>query len=154
MAKIKTPTENIIKTLKGKRILFLENGSCLENGVEEFERILKGAKIEYTILFNLSKVPLNEIVKAINEHDGIIFMTQWVYDVSRKLKEYMFSLKEKKIVIEAYISEPTWYYKPKTIHDVYIYSCMVPWGRAEKETEKFYKLSKKPYWDYKNKFNR
>ena len=64
MTTIKTPSENIIKSLKNKRMLFLENGNCLENGVEEFERILKGAKIEYTILFNLNKVQLDEIVKA------------------------------------------------------------------------------------------
>ena len=51
MAKIKTPTENIIKTLKGKRMLFLENGSCLENGVEEFERILN---VPCTIYSNIS----------------------------------------------------------------------------------------------------
>jgi hypothetical protein len=154
MTSIKTPSENIAKTLKGKRILFLENDSSLSNGLDEFERILKESNIEHTILFELSEMPLDEIAKAINEHDGIIFMTQWVYDVSKKLKDYMFSLSEKKIVIEAYINEPTWYFKPKTIHDVYIYSCMVLYGRADKSTETFYKLSQKPYWDYKNQFNR
>ncbi len=151
---MKTPSENIAASLKGKRMLFLENDISLGNGLQEFESILKSANIDYTILFDLSDKPIEEIVKAINEHDGIVFMTQWVYDVSNKLKEYMFSLDKKKIIVEAYINEPTWYYKPKTIHDVYIYTCMVYFGKPQKETEKFYKLSSKAYWDYKNKFDK
>lgn len=150
-----TPTEaiptqtvlNIVNTLRGKKVLFLENDNELDNGLDEFQRILEANDIEHKILFDLSSMNLQEIAKEINNHDAIVFMTQWVYDIAKKLKDYMFSLTEKKIVIEAYINTPTWYYKPKTIHDVYIYSCM------GKESENFYKLSNKPYWNYKNNFN-
>ena len=151
---IKTPEENIIKTLKGKKVLFLENDNVLENGLDEFENILKRGEITYTILFELSEKPMEEIIKAIAEHDAIIFMTQWVTETSKKLADHMFSLKKKKIVIEAYICDPTWYYKPKTKHDVYIYMCMTHFGEADKESEKFYKLSGTSYWDYKNEFDK
>lgn len=152
--KIKTPEQNVIKTLTGKKVLFLENDNSLGNGLNEFENILKRGNIQYKILFSLSEMEVEDIIKEILSHDAIIFQTQWVYPISRKLSEYMFSLKEKKIVIECYISEPTWYYKPKAVHDVYIYHVMTLWGEAEKDTEAFYKLSEKPYWDYKNKFNK
>lgn len=152
--KINTPEQNIAKTLKGKKMLFLENDNGLHHGLDELENILKRNNIEYAVLFEIDKKPIEDIIKAINEHDGIIFMTQWVYEVSRKLKEYMFSLKEKKIVIETYISEPSFYYKPKSAHDVYIYKCPMIFSKPDKKHESFYKLSQKPYWDYKNKFNR
>ena len=97
---------------------------------------------------------MEEIIKAIAEHDAIIFMTQWVTETSKKLSDYMFSLKKKKIVIEAYICDPTWNYKPRTKHDVYIYTCMICWNKPEKETERFYKLSGTSYWDYKNEFDK
>lgn len=156
MIKINTPSENIAKTLKGKKVLFLENDNTLDNGLDEFERILKSANIEYTILFELSEKPLQSIIDSINSHDAIVFMTQWVYDIAEKLFLYIKSLKEKKIVIEAYIAEPTWYYKNQhgSKYDVYIYSCQVTWGEADKESEKFYKLTNNAYWDYKNKFDK
>jgi hypothetical protein len=153
---LKTPTQNVIKTLTGKKVLFLENDNGLENGLDEFERILQSANIEYTILFELSEKPLDEIIKAINEHDAIVFMTQWVYEIAKKLFAYIKALPQKKIVIEVYISEPTWYYKSQhgSKHDVYIYSCQCYWGEADKDTETFYKLTNKAYWDYENGFNK
>lgn len=153
---IKSPTQNVIDTLQGKKVLFLENDNELANGLDEFERILKGAEIEYTALFELSELPLQTITEAINSHDVIVFQTQWVYYIAKKLFECVKALPQKKIVVECYINEPTWYYKRQhgSKHDVYIYSCQVHWGEADKETEKFYKLTNKAYWDYKNGFNR
>lgn len=153
---LKTPTQNVIKTLTGKKVLFLENDNGLNNGLDEFERILQSANIEYTVLFDLSEKPLDEIIKAINECDAIVFMTQWVYKIANILFDYIKSLPEKKIVVEVFISEPTWYYKSQhgSKHDVYIYSCQMYFGEAEKDTEEFYKLTNKPYWDYKNGFNK
>lgn len=153
---IKSPTQNVIDTLKGKKVLFLENDNELANGLDEFERILKGAEINYTVLFELSELPLQSITAAINRHDAIVFQTRWVYDIAKKLFEYVKGLPEKKIVVECYINEPTWYYKQQhgSKHDVYIYSCHVHCGEADKETETFYKLTNKAYWDYKNGFNR
>ena len=153
---IKSPSHNIIKTLKKKKVLFLENDTKLSNGLDEFERILKEASIEYKALFELSELPIQEIKDAINECDVIVFQTRWVYDIAKKLFEYVKALPEKKIVVECYINNPTWYYKSQhgSKHDVYIYSCIVYFGEADKETEKFYKLTNKPYWDYKNKFNK
>ena len=156
MDKINTPTQNVINTLKGKKVLFLENSNELDDGVDAFERILKSANIEYKVLFELSEIPLHVITDEINNHDVIVFQTQWVYDISKKLFHYVKSLPEKKIVVEVYISEPTWYYKQQhgSKHDVYIYSCQVYWGEDDKETETFYRLTNKAYWDYKNNFNR
>jgi ubiquinone/menaquinone biosynthesis C-methylase UbiE len=154
--KMNTPEQNVIGTLKGKKVLFLENDNCLSNGLEEFERILKSAGIEHTVLLELDQRPLEEITKAIDEHDALVFMTQWVYDISKKLFEYVKSLPEKKIVVEGYIHEPTWYYSTQhgTHHDVYIYSCQVYRGEADKDTETFYKLTEQPYWDYENEFDK
>lgn len=153
---IKSPAQNVIDTLRGKKVLFLENDDTLANGLDEFERILKSAEIDYTILFDLSELPLQTITEAINSHDAIVFQTQWVYDISKTLLKYVRALRDKKIVVECYINEPTWYYKQQhgSKHDVYIYSCDVHWGEADKETETFYKLTNKPYWGYKNCFNR
>lgn len=155
MAEIKTPTENIVYTLKGKKVLFLENDSELENGLDEFERILKDADIEYKVLFDLSDIPMEQIKKAINEADTIVFQTQWCYEISKVLFEYVKALPDKKVVVEVYIHEPTWYYRWQhdSKHDVYIYSCQVYWGKADKESERFYKLTDKAYWDYENKFD-
>ncbi len=152
---IKTPTENILKTLNGKKILFLENASSLMNGVDCFEDRLKENKIKYKCLFNLKELPFEKIIKEISKHDCIVFQTQWVYKTSKDIKDYMFSLKEKKTVIEIYIGEPTWYYKPKSAHDLYIYTSYRPWKDDPIKNEKFYKLSvRKPYWDYKNEFDK
>jgi hypothetical protein len=154
--KINTPTQNVINTLTGKSVLFLENDSSLENGLNEFERILKSSNINYKALFDLSELPIKTITDAIDSYDVIVFQTQWVYDISKKLFEYVKSLPEKKVIVEVYIYEPTWHYKKqhKSKHDVYIYSCEVMFGEAMKDTEEFYKLTNKPYWEYKNKFNR
>lgn len=151
---MKTPEENVIETFKGKRVLFLENDNTLQDGLDELENIFKRGEIEYRVLFAVSAIPVEEIISEINSHDAIVFMTQWHSTVSKKIADYMFSIKEKKIVCQAYIHEPTWYYKPETIHDVYIYSCLVHWGKPDKEHETFYKLTEKAYWDYKNNFDK
>lgn len=151
--KIKTPEQNVVDTLKGKRVLFIENDNGLYNGLEVFEDILKRNGIEYTVIFDASEVPVDQIIDAIHSHDAIVFMTQWVYPVAKKLHGYISALKDKKIVVEVYLGEPTWYYKPDVVHDVYIYSCM-SMDEFDKSNEKFYMLSRKAYWDYKNKFNK
>lgn len=151
-----SPEQNIAETFKDKKVLFLENDCVLENGLDEFERILRRTGIEYRVMFDLSEQPLVDITNAISECDVIVFMTQWVYDISKTLFKYVSELEHKKSIVEVYISEPTWYYASQhgTHHDVYIYSCNVHWGEADKDTEKFYKLTEEPYWDYKNNFDK
>lgn len=153
-----TPEQNIIKTLKGKKVLFLENDNSLEHGLDEFERILKKANIEYKVLFDLSEKPLDEVKRAIDECDALVFQTRWVYEITKQLFTYVKGLTEKKIVVECYIKDPTWYYSSQhgTHHDVYIYTCFTHRGKAidREHSEKFYKLSKKAYWDYKNEFDK
>lgn len=147
---------NILKSFKGKRILFLENSSCFDEygGQEEFVAILDKLNIEHTDMFSISEdYTIEQIKEAILEHDAICFMTQWVYEIAGTIRDYMFQLQSPKDVIEIYINEPSFYYAPETCHTVYIYTCDTYFGEAEKETEKFYKLSDKPYWDYKNKFD-
>lgn len=150
-----SPEFNIFQTLRGKRVLFLENDNTLAHGLDEFERILQRAQIEYKVLFDLSSIPMEEIKKAIGECDVIVFQTRWVYDISMKLLDYMRSISDKKIVIECYIGEPTWYYKHNhgTHHELYIYKCPVYWGEPDKKRECFYKITDKPYWDYENEFD-
>jgi len=150
----KNPQQNIANVLKGKKVLFLENDNGLYNGLEAFEAILKQNKIKYKCLFEVSEMPLEKIIKAIGSFDAIIFQTQWVYPVSKKLYEYMAALQEKKIVIECFINEPTWYYKPDVVHDVYIYAYQDLQELWEGNGHKFYKLSETAYWDYINKFDK
>lgn len=144
---MKTPKENIINTLLGKKVLFLENDTSLDNGLEKFEAVLKDAGIQYNVLFNLSTLPLNDILDAINTYDCIVFQTQWLTEISKKLFQYIQSLRDKKIVVEVYINEPTWFYHSEVFgkHEVFIFTSI--------NDECFYKLTNKPYWDYKNNFD-
>jgi hypothetical protein len=155
---MKTPEQNIVQTLKGKTVLFLENDLDFSDygGQTEFVEILKRNNIEFKALFNLSEdYTIEQIVSEILSHDCIVFMTQWVYDIAHKLRDFMFELKQPKIVIEIHVGkDPTWYYKPEGIaHDLYAYQCLVNWGEADKETETFYKITDKAYWDYENEFD-
>lgn len=94
-------------------------------------------------MFDLSEKPLSEIAKAINECDVIVFQTTWLSDVSKKLFDYISSLPTKKIIVEVYIFEPTWYYASQhgSKHDVYIYN---------DRFEIFWLLCDRPYWEEKN----
>ena len=150
-----TPEQNVEKTLKGKKVLFLENDNVLQNGLDEFERIIKTAGIEYVVLFELSELPLEKILTAINECDVIVFQTRWVYEISKTLLGYVSKLPDKKTVVEVFIKEPTWYYASQhgTHHDVYIYTCMTSYGEVFKDSEEFFKITDEPYWDYVNQFD-
>lgn len=140
---------NIASVLKGKKVLFIENDNELGHGIDLFEDILKKVGVEYNILFQVDEVDKEKVFRLISEHDAIVYMTQWVYQVSRDIKDYMLWLRESKIVIEIYISEPTWYYQLEDVpHQMYIFCGYPP------DSPEFYKLSRTPYWDYKNKFDK
>jgi hypothetical protein len=146
--KYETVKQNLLQLLIGKKVLFLENDDGLYHGLDKLEKFLIKNKIEYSCLFDLSTFEFDYIVKKIFEHDVIVFQTQWVYKISHQLKEFAYGMQVKKIFIECYLGDPTWYHKPNVIHDVYIL-------RSYESTDwKFYKLSAKPYWEYKNKFDR
>lgn len=148
---MKTPIENIVTTLTGKKVLFLENDNGLYNGLDQFEQILIDNNIEYKCLFDVQGQELSSIIKAIKECDAIVFQTTWVYEKSRMLRDYLFESVDKKIIIECFSRvDPTWFYKPDVVHDVYIAQHM--FFRDPEWT--FCKLTKKPYWDYKNKFDK
>ena len=148
---MKTSKENVVSTLSGKKVLFLENDSDLDNGLETFESVLKDAGIQYKVLFNLSKLPIQQVLDEINTHDCIVFQTQWLTSISHKLFEFVQSLPEKKIVIEVYINEPTWFRHLEVFghHEVFIYKQ----DKYHLLPECFYKLTNKPYWEYKNRFD-
>ena len=148
---MKTTKENIINTLMGKKVLFLENDNYLDNGLETLESVLKDAGIQYTVLFNLSKLPIQQVLDEINTHDCIVFQTQWVTSISHKLLEFVQSLPEKKVVIEVYINEPTWFYHMELFghHEVFIYKQ----DKHHLLPACFYKLTNIPFWNYKNKFD-
>jgi hypothetical protein len=145
-----TPEQNILSTLKGKKVLFLENGNTLDYGLDELEKICIRSGISYNTLFHLKYRPLDEIKEAINNCSVLIFQTTWVYDIANILEDYIRNLAEVKIVVECYIDEPTWYYSNQhgSKHEVYIYNCL------SKESESFYRLSSKPYWEYENGFDK
>jgi hypothetical protein len=155
-----TPEQNIINTLKGKRVLFVENDSDLDDErLKEFARILDSAEIQYEILCDvqdLMKQDMNLLTEPILKADAIVFMTQWVYEVSRVLESFIAELPTKKTIVEVYVNEPSWYYASQhgTHHDVYIYTCSKFWSFDSKEFEKFYKLTDEPYWNYANKFDK
>ncbi len=150
-----TPRENIIKTLSGKKVLFLEGDWGLYDGLDEFEKILKSVDIEYKALFNIEQMPLDDILEEIKQFDAIVFMSQWVYDRSLELKRYMLSSQDKKTVVEVYIDKPTYSAVPNgVVHDIYIYTVAMYFGEAEEGTEEFYKLSDNHYCNYENKFDR
>lgn len=154
---MKKPTENIIETLAEKKVLFLENSEGLYHGLDVFEELLIKHNIEYKCLFSVSEIHFDSIIAAIKECDAIVFQTTWTYDISRAITEHLVKSQDKKTVIECYISEPSWYYKPDAIHDVYI--CNPPRRSFKKDPVKeadweFYKLSGSAYWNYENEFDK
>jgi len=152
---MKKATENIVVTLTGKKVLFLENGTGLEECSNEFKKLLDARRIENKILEDIAEIDFNIVLDEINKADAIAFETQWVYDISKKLFDFMLKSKDKKIVIECYVNEPTWSRKPKSVHDVFIFTCdPVSIELGGGTPYEFYKLSNKGYWDYKNGFNR
>ncbi len=152
-----TVKQNIVEVLQGKKVLFLENDCGLGNGLDQIEELFKEKGVNYKCLFELSTLSFEAILKAIKECDAIVFQTQWNREISGKLSEYFFASQDKKIIIECYISEPTWYYKPDAVHDVYIAHPPIRPFKSSKVDEskwKFFKLSEKPYWDYENNFDK
>lgn len=157
---MKTAAENLLDVVTGKQVLFLENddGLCLD--LNHIETYLQVNKVDTIALCNLSEVSFDKILEAINNADVIIFQTTWVTEMSTKLSDYIYQLKDKKHIIEVYIDKPTWYYKPRRIpHDVYVMQANGWMFDPMYEDDpvgywKFYKLRlHKPFWEYKNKFD-
>ncbi len=116
--------KTLIKVLKDKKILFLENDSVLDDSVGNLSKWILKTKIPNSGLlafYELEKSSYEYILRAIDEHDIIIFETTWATDISKKLKQYILSKKEdKKIIIECYVNEPSFVRKPQMIHDLYV----------------------------------
>lgn len=128
--KVKEIKDNIVnkellKVLFNKNVLFLENDNSLTDAVGNFEIWLRHNKIQYNGLFSINDLAKLEggfeyIKQQIDWYDVIAFQTTWTYEVSRVIEKYLRALKNKKIIIECYIYEPSWFYKPKGIrHDMY-----------------------------------
>lgn len=115
--------KSLLKQFKGQRLLFLENDFTLNHAVGNFFKWCIENKIEYNVLFNLKHLPIDYIIEQVGWFDVIVFETQWVDDNAKELQSKISSLKDKKTVLECYIHEPTWFYKPKGIkHDVFVLS--------------------------------
>jgi hypothetical protein len=136
--------KSLLKVFKGQRILFLENGDYMDDCVGNFHIWVRENKIEHNTLFDIRKLDMEYIKNQINNFDVIAFQTTWTYEVSHKLSEYIQKLKDKKIVVECYIKEPTWFYKPKgVVHDVYVLH-----SDEDMDTWEFNKLRiNKPIWE-------
>jgi hypothetical protein len=157
---MKTASENFLSVVSGKQILFLESDDELCLDLEHIETFINANNINNTVLCDLGEVPFEKILEAINNADVIIFQTTWVTEISTKLSDYIFKLKDKKYVIEVYIDHPTWYYRPKKVpHEVYIMKANGWMFDPMYEDDplpywKFYKLRMhKPFWTYKNNFD-
>ena len=113
--------KKLLKEFSGRRILFLENDFTMHNSIGNFWLWCKENKIEYNCLYNVRKLPIEYTLEQVDWFNVIAFQSQWVYEESFKLKEAIAGMKDKKTVVECYISEPTWYYKPKNVvHDVFV----------------------------------
>ena len=111
----------MLKQFSGKRILFLENDFTMHNSIGNFWLWCRENKIEYNCLYNVRKLPIEYTLEQIEWFDTIAFQSQWVYEETFKLKEAISKMKDKRTVVECYISDPTWFYKPKGIvHDVFV----------------------------------
>lgn len=148
---MKTVTKNLLDTLKDQRVLFLENDNGLHNGLDTLENILIQNHIKYNCLFDLTSLPKEYILRQIEMCDVIIFQTTWTYEISKEIHEFLKTSKDQKTIIEHYIGDPSWYYKPDVVHDVFICKMNEDY---EEEDWSFFKLSDEPYWDYKNKFDK
>ena len=123
--------KDILKMLKGTRtpghvryhdeILFLENSSSLDSCAENLRRILIDLKIPHNCLYNISDLPWEYIKEQIYTHNVLAFQTTGTYEITRTITKHLFEVKEKKKIIECYISEPKFIFKPEGIpHDVWI----------------------------------
>ncbi len=142
-------TQALIGLCKDKDILFIENDYGLYNSVGNFEDFCIEHKIKYHTVLDVGKVNFESLVEQIRMHDIIVWESQYISEVSDKLKELIYTDKiNSKILIECYIREPFLYYLPeKTIHKIFVLNSfgldagMEDWG--------FYQLKedKKAIWD-------
>lgn len=157
---MKTATENLLGVVKDKAILFLENDEDLSIDLEHVETFLKENKVDYKTLNGLPKLDFEVIAEAIKAADVIIFQSTWTTVIVSKLKDFITGLKDTKQVIEVYMDNPHWYYKPDTLHDVYILRThSYLWDPMYEDDPlgywQFHKLhSKIPIWKFKNKFDK
>jgi hypothetical protein len=120
--------KQLLKLFAGRDVLFLENSIGLHDAVGNLERWLIENKVKYNAIFSIGDLGKLEggvdyIMERISESDIIVFETTWTYDISKILEKKIAAMKNKKIIVEVYISEPSWWYKPKGVkHDVYVFS--------------------------------
>lgn len=113
--------KSLLKLFDGQRILFLENDNGLYNSVGNFETWLVENKIRYNALFDVSNLSMDYIKGQIEWANIIVFETTWTYEVARNIENFLTAYKDKKIIMECYIHEPSWWRKPKgVIHDMYV----------------------------------
>lgn len=136
--------KQMLKTFANKRVLFLENDFTMHNSIGNFWLWCREHKIEHNCLYNIAKLPLEYTLEQIEWFDVIAFQTQWVYEISKQLETALTKSKDKKIIVECYISEPSWYRKPNVVHDVFVLDSHY----YDMDTWKFNKLRlKKAYWE-------
>ena len=112
--------KEMLKTFSGKDILFLENDNQLHGPVGNFEFWLIENKIKYNALYSVNDLSLEYIKGQIDYADVIAFETTWTYEVSRNIETFLTASKSKKIIVECYTNEPSWWVKPKgVVHDMY-----------------------------------
>lgn len=114
----------MIDVLKNKEILILERDQSLSYQLLKFLEYCRENKLCINTLYSIQDVPFSYIQKQIDWFDVIVYQTTWTYEISHKISEYLRKNKSKKIVIECYMSEPSFYRKPKgVVHDMYNWTC-------------------------------
>lgn len=120
--------------------------------IERRSAIAKEHKLKYHTILDISNANFESVLRQIKHHDVIVWESRYVYDISRKLEGLMGDINiPRKILIECYISEPRWWYKPKGVHhDIYILnSHSIEEGIEGMDDWKFYNLKydEKAIWD-------
>lgn len=116
-------TKELKSLIAGKKILFLENDSILDNSVGNFYRWTLENKIDSFCLFDIRHLPKEFIAAKIIEYDLIAFQSQFVYEESRALVEFVKGLKIPKTFIEC---QPESHFNKSTApqHQIFALDCM------------------------------
>lgn len=116
-------TQKLKNIIGNKKILFIENSSFLDNSIGNFYHWTIEEGIDSFCLFSIKNIPLDFIKAKIIEYDVIAFQSQFVYQNSLLLKDFVTELQIEKTIIGCSISHVI-SYNPSKIHTFYNLDCM------------------------------
>lgn len=111
----KNVSNELVKLLKNKSILFIEGDMALYNTVGILEDFLVENSIKYSTILMAGKMSMDGILSLINFNDVIIWESQYVTKTSHNIMDALFNdsvTRKGKMLIECYVHEPHIWYKP------------------------------------------